>query len=236
MSDEIQFDKYDDKFFKGQINNQKKKNASEIISKLVIDMCGDINSVVDIGCGVGTWPRAFMDKGIKTVHAVDGDYINKDLMLIPAENFYQRDLREPIILERQYDLACSLEVAEHLPLTRAKSFVEDLTKLAPIVLFSAAIPDQGGDNHINEMWQHHWARLFSQFDYQAIDFIRPIIWSNTEIQVCYRQNTILYVHDSVIQRHKALKKARELTNEDMLPLVHPRTLVRLKKKWLNEKK
>ena len=50
---------------------------------------------------------------------------------------------------------------EHLPPERAGSFVEDLTKLAPWCCFRT-IPGQGGDNHVNEMWQHHWARLFAK--------------------------------------------------------------------------
>ena len=45
---------------------------------------------------------------------------------------------------RTYDLAICVEYAEHLPEARAASFIGDLTKLAPAIAFSAAIPGQGG--------------------------------------------------------------------------------------------
>ncbi len=231
MNKEIQLEKYDESFFQLQSVNEKKKNAALVISKLVIEMCDNINSVVDIGCGIGVWPTAFSNHGVTTAHGVDGNYISKDYLLLKGANFYERDLRERISLDRTYDLACSLEVAEHLPPSRALTFVQDLTQLAPVVLFSAAIPGQGGENHVNEMWQHHWARLFNTFNFKAVDFIRPIVWSMTELQVCYRQNTILYVHESVLEKNAKLKQAEENTNEAMLPLVHPRTLVRLQKQW-----
>ncbi len=231
MNDNIQLDKYDNDFFALQSSNDQKKNAANVISKLVLDLYGGVESVIDVGCGIGVWPTAFQNHGVPLVHGVDGSYVTKDLRLLEDANFIERELRKPIVIDRTYDLACSLEVAEHLPPERARSFVEDLTKLAPVVLFSAAIPDQGGDNHVNEMWQHHWARLFAEFNYKAVDYIRPIVWSMTELQVCYRQNTLLYVHEDILNTHEGFRVARDKTNDEMLPLVHPRTLVRLKKKW-----
>lgn len=231
MDKEIQLEKYDRSFFQLQSVNEKKRNAAHTISKIVLDICENINSVVDVGCGIGVWPNAFAEHGVSVAHGVDGNYIGKEMLLLNKESFYEQDLREPLRLSRRYDLACSLEVAEHLPPSRALSFVEDLTKLAPIVLFSAAIPGQGGANHVNEMWQHHWARLFNQFNFKTVDHIRPIVWSMEDLQVCYRQNTLLYVHESVLETNSRLKEAQKKTTEAMLPLVHPRTLVRLQKEW-----
>lgn len=231
MSEEIQLEKYDNEFFKLQSNNDKKHRAASVISKIALDYCPNVKSVVDVGCGIGVWPNAFKQRKVPTVHGVDGGYVSKDYLLLDETAFIEHDLRDTLTLNRTYDLACSLEVAEHLPPSRARSFVEDLTKLAPVVLFSAAIPGQGGENHINEMWQHHWARLFVEFNYTVIDCIRPIVWSMTDMQVCYRQNTLMYAHESVLTENEKLRIAAENTNEAMLPLVHPRTLVRLEKQW-----
>src|SRR5579862_3100091 len=66
-------------------------------------------------------------------------------------------LDRPFNLGRSFDLAMSFEVAEHLPPDAAKGFVDSLTRLAPLVLFSAAIPFQGGVGHINEQWPEYWA-------------------------------------------------------------------------------
>jgi hypothetical protein len=105
----------------------------------------------------------------------------------------------------------SLEVAEHLPVERASGFVADLVRLAPAVLFSAAIPAQGGIDHVNERWQSWWADHFAIHGYAARDVIRPLIWDDDRVAVWYRQNTILYVRDA------------EPTNT-ILDVVHPRTL------------
>lgn len=231
MPDKIDLVKYSSEFFTLQSSNDKKKNAAALISKLVLDLCGNVKSVIDVGCGVGVWPLAFLEHGVPLVQGVDGSYVEKDLRLLGERNFIERDLSQRINIDNTYDLACSLEVAEHLPPERAGTFVEDLTKLAPVVLFSAAIPGQGGDNHVNEMWQHHWARLFAKNGFRAVDYVRPMIWSMVELQTCYRQNILLYVHDDVLKSHPGFKSAREKTNDNMLALVHPRTLFRLEKKW-----
>ena len=168
------------------------------------------------------------------MHGVDGSYVGKTCGSWAA-NFIERDLSQRITIDSKYDLACCLEVAEHLPPERAGSFVEDLTKLAPVVLFSAAIPGQGGDNHVNEMWQHHWARLFAKNGFRAVDYVRPMIWSMVELQTCYRQNILLYVHDDILKSHPVssllVKNKRQHARARA-----PRTLFRLEKKWERNKR
>jgi hypothetical protein len=83
----------------------------------------------------------------------------------------------------------SLEVAEHLPPDRSNSFIAELTALAPVALFSAAIPQQGGTDHINERWQSYWAGLFKKRGFSPLDVIRPAVWENDAVERWYRQNT-----------------------------------------------
>lgn len=231
MADSIKFEKYDEHFFQKQINNSLKIKAADVISKLILSYFPDIRSVIDVGCGVGAWTQAFINQGINDFQAIDGDYINTDFLLFPKEHFLSMDLQNSIHLKRTFDLACSLEVAEHLPEERASGFIEDLTRLAPIILFSAAIPDQGGDNHINEQWQDYWAKLFAEFNYLPVDLIRPQVWSTEGVQTCYRQNTLVYIKEDMINNNPDIKEAYKNTNINMLPLVHPLTLKRLKKIW-----
>jgi len=91
-----------------------------------------------------------------------------------------------------------LEVAEHLSPLRADPFIGTLTELAPAVLFSAAIPGQGGTSHLNERWQSYWAGLFASRGYVAIDAIRPRVRGLEDIDWWYRQNTILYVQPGLV--------------------------------------
>jgi len=113
------------------------------------------SSVIDIGCGIGAWLRAFERNGIKDFMGIDGDYVPADMLQIPRQHFRAAELTRLSVVDRRFDIACSLEVAEHLPADCAEQFVELLTRAAPVVLFSAAIPDQGGTHHVNEQWQSY---------------------------------------------------------------------------------
>ena len=104
-----------------------------------------VRSVVDVGCGDGSWLVVFRKLGVKEILGIDGEYVDPGLLQIPQDCFQAFDLAKPFSLGRVFDLAVSLEVAEHLPAECAPGFVECLTRLAPSVLFSAAIPFQGGD-------------------------------------------------------------------------------------------
>jgi SAM-dependent methyltransferase len=170
--------------------------GSELGARICLPICFELvkpTSVVDVGCGTGGWAKTAMDLGIEDIIGVDGDYVDTDQLLIPSDRLVTRDLERSIDLDRQFDLAVCMEVAEHLSPNRAAGFVEELTQLAPAVLFSAAIPGQGGTNHINEQWQGYWASLFAQFGFRPIDCVRPALWTDAEVPFWYRQNAILYV-------------------------------------------
>jgi hypothetical protein len=92
----------------------------------------------------------------------------------------------------RFDLAISVEVAEHLPPSHSGRFVKELVALAPVVLFSAAIPLQGGVDHQNERWQSYWQGLFEREGYRALDVIRPRVWDDPEVTPFYAQNALLY--------------------------------------------
>ena len=118
---------------------------------LIIDLVNP-RSVIDIGCGTGTWLSVFKDHNIDDLKGVDGDWVKDELLLIPKACFIAHDLTQELQIEQRFDLAVSLEVAEHLDKQYARNFVSTLVKLSSVVLFSAAIPFQGGTHHVNEEW------------------------------------------------------------------------------------
>lgn len=179
-------------------------------------------SVIDVGCGVGTWLDVFKKNGVKKVLGIDGSYVNKKHLVIPEEEFLVRDLRKPIKLSKKFDLVLSLEVAEHLPKECAETFIYSLTKIGDIILFSAAIPYQGGTNHLNEQWQDYWAKLFKKRDYLPVDFIRKRVWNNQKVKWFYSQNVILYVKKNKLYKNKKLKKEFETAKDFPLSIVHPK--------------
>lgn len=97
---------------------------------------------------------------------------------------------------KPFDLAQSLEVAEHLDECYADNFVALLTSLSNIILFSAAIPHQGGTHHINCQPPAYWAKKFAQYDFECYDILRMKFWDNNAIASWYRQNSLIFIHKS----------------------------------------
>jgi SAM-dependent methyltransferase len=180
-----------------------------------------VHSVCDVGCGVGTWLRAWRELGVEDVIGLDGDYVDQSMLVVPQAQFLARDLRQPIVVDRRFDLAMSMEVAEHLPPERSESFVADLVALAPVVLFSAAIPRQGGTDHRNERWQSYWAGLFAGHGYLACDVLRAAVWTDTTIEPWYRQNALVFCREDALPGLPALAQARGAPPALPLDLVHP---------------
>src|SRR5437879_5333008 len=113
-------------------------------------------SVVDVGCGRGAWLTAFQKLGVSKILGIDGPHVDKTRLLIPSECFRSVDLSQPFELPGRHDLVLCLEVAEHLPGSMANSLVKTLTKASSVIVFSAAIPGQGGTGHVNEQWPEYW--------------------------------------------------------------------------------
>lgn len=183
-------------------------------------------SVVDVGCGTGEFLAVFQKLGVSKILGIDGKYVDHDLLSIPQENFRAVDLSHPFTLEETYDLAICLEVAEHLTSKRASDFVRDLTLLAPVILFSAAIPFQRGDHHVNEQWPEYWAKLFRERGYVAVDALRKRIWDNHQIQVWYRQNAIFFCTEQFLADHEIFAQEFAATSPEMLSIVHPQVYLR----------
>ncbi|MEZ5500738.1 MAG: methyltransferase domain-containing protein [Steroidobacteraceae bacterium] len=177
-------------------------------------------SVVDIGCGIGTWLSVFSEFGVSDLVGMDGDYLPRGQLLIRPEQFTPVNLSDPPHVGRRFDLAISLEVAEHLPAARADSFLKFLVSLAPVVMFSAAIPHQGGDGHCNEQWPEYWAERFAAQDYVAYDCFRPLLWMDDDIAYYYAQNLFLFVDRDHVGKLPGLADHRPANGP--LSRVHPR--------------
>ncbi len=155
-------------------------------------------TIADIGCGTGTWLAAALELGATAAFGIEGTWVTPDMLDDARIAFAPQDLEQGFTGPR-VDLAISLEVAEHLSPARAESFVADLVALAPAILFSAAIPGQGGVGHLNEQWHSWWAQHFATHGYAAHDVIRPAIWTDDAIPAWYRQNVVLYLDGPTAQ-------------------------------------
>lgn len=193
------------------------KRSAQYIVPLVLNYLQPKN-VIDVGCGIGTWLSVFKEYGLEIL-GCDGDYARK-LLWIEQEEFRDIDLEKTIRMEKKFDLAITLEVAEHLSAARSDSFVYDLTCLSDFVLFSAAIPGQGGFKHINERFLSYWIMKFRRFGYIPVDCIRPFIWLNKEIEYWYRQNIILFCRKTALVNHSVLMSFYDSEKQNY-DLIHP---------------
>ena len=151
-------------------------------------------SVVDVGCGRGAWLCVAEQLGAEVLTGLDGNWVNPNDLLSAAISFLPTDLAGEFRIENQHDLCISMEVAEHLPESSARTFVKQLCVSSKLVLFSAAVKGQGGTSHINEQSQSYWIGLFRDAGYECLDVIRPSIWMDETIEWWYRQNAFLFHH------------------------------------------
>ncbi|MCW2934824.1 MAG: class SAM-dependent methyltransferase [Actinomycetia bacterium] len=185
---------YDDAFYGSQAAGSRQ--SAKAVIPIVNEMMQPA-SVLDVGCGVGTWLAEWVSQGVSDVVGLDGDYVKQSSLQIPADKFIPTNLQKGFTLGRKFDLVSSLEVAEHLDAVYTDRFVESLTSHGDVILFSAAIPGQGGEHHVNEQWPPYWIEKFSRAGFKVFDAIRPQIWGNADIEPWYRQNIFIFSNGRV---------------------------------------
>jgi 2-polyprenyl-3-methyl-5-hydroxy-6-metoxy-1,4-benzoquinol methylase len=118
-------------------------------------------TVVDVGCGTGALLDAMRSQGI----GVAGfEYSEAALELCRMRGLdvikvdFERDVLD---FKETFDVAVSVEVAEHLPGSVADRYVDLLTSLSEVVVLTAAPPGQGGTDHVNEQPQAYWIAKFA---------------------------------------------------------------------------
>ena len=160
----------------------------------ILDRFLTIDSILDLGCGIGVWMQAALAKPGRTVLGVDLETFAPEDLVAPSETIVNTAIDRPVELHRRFDLTLCLETAEHIQPERATEVVSNCVRHSDIILFSAAIPGQGGLHHINEQPPEYWQCLFDQAGYDVVDIIRPLIWCDPEIPLWYRQNMLLFVN------------------------------------------
>lgn len=188
---------YDGLFF-DYVDAGALRSARRVVAVISSEI--EVKSVLDVGCGRGGWAATWKQLTEANIVGVDGDYVDRKTLKIELSEFRVQDLNRPFDLGERFDLVQSLEVAEHLMPASSSNFVASLVKHGDIVLFSAAVPGQGGTQHINERPLEFWRDLFAQHGYEAYDFVRSRIVANHEVEPWYRYNSILYASSSGAKR------------------------------------
>lgn len=197
----------------GEIQGQSRAGA-DVLVPLIVETFAPM-SVLDIGCGRGWFLDACRQHGVTRVLGIDGDYVTPADLCIAPDEYRPEDLSAGCTVDERFDVAISLEVAEHLPAPAGDALVAALVRCAPVVVFSAAIPGQGGTEHVNEQWQSYWAERFAAHGYRPVDLLRPQVWGDDRVPWYYRQNVVVYVA-------RDAEAFADLPDAGMLDLVHPK--------------
>ena len=204
--------------------------TAQVVVPLVLEACNP-RSVVDLGCGIGAWLSVFHEHGVEDVLGVDGPWVDVNKLMIEPSRFRAHSLTEPLKVERAFDLALSLEVAEHLHEVDADTFMDSLVSLSEVIVFSAAIPFQGGTNHYNEQYPSYWAKKFNARGYVTIDYLRKRIWDNKAVASSCAQNTLVYVKEPALKNYPRLREAYESIPAGGIDLIHPDYVARVAKRY-----
>jgi SAM-dependent methyltransferase len=206
---------FDSAYFSWQAERAA-RSAREVVP-LLLELIAP-TSVVDVGGGPGAWLEVFTEHGVDDVLCIDGDYVDRLRLRIPADRFVAADLAELPRLSRTFDLALSLEAAHYAPESAAAGIVDALTAYAPAVYFGAAIPNQGGGPGLNRQWPRYWSELFGARGYRCADVLRARLWEHEGVDWWYAQNGLLFVREDA---------AGPASTGPPLPLVHPQLFTEL---------
>jgi SAM-dependent methyltransferase len=186
--------------------------------------------VVDFGCGIGAWMAAAQWLGAEDVVGIDGPWVgdildrgqikfNSERVAISRDQIITVDLAEQDApdLAKRFDMAMSIEVAEHLSDDRANAFCEGLVSASDYVLFSAATPGQGGFRHINEQPLGYWLEKFWALRYVPLDFVRPAIADDHWMYFWLRQNVVMFANYSAVIRNDRLVRLAQTPEQVARP-------------------
>lgn len=215
--------RYDQKYYQNPTNERMVPNSAVQVLKILFEVYKP-KSIIDVGCGNGVWLNVANSLGVNEFLGIDGKW-SGEWNKLPKENYFPCNLEEFKFekINKKYDLALCLEVIEHIDNDSSILMIKEITKLSPVILFSAALPFQGGDHHINENWLDYWKNYFEKSNYYCFDFIRPQIWNNDDIYWWYRQNIVLFVNKNSHEYTEISTKLDLLNIQSFegLNIVHP---------------
>lgn len=170
------------------------RSAGRIADSIVDEF--RISQVIDVGCGTGALLEALRDRGCVVFGLEYADAALKfcrDRRLNVMKFDLERDAFDD---DRTFDVAVSMEVAEHLPATVADRYVDLLTRVARVVVFTAATLGQGGDDHVNEQPPSYWIAKFQQRGFGHAEELSQR-WRETwkaagDVQSWYHQNLMVF--------------------------------------------
>jgi hypothetical protein len=188
MKSHVYSNKYYDYIDKGSLS------SADIIVPMVKSIF-EVKSVMDVGSGRGAWLQIWQEHGVSDLVGVDGSYVELESFRVSPSVFFPHDITKPLNLKRKFDVVQSLEVAEHIDEKYADILIDTITRHGDFVLFSAAVPGQGGEHHVNEQPISYWVNKFKMRGYIASDTFRPALMGIKSVEPWYKNNLLFFVNE-----------------------------------------
>lgn len=181
-------------------------SAKEVVGELN-KLLPKINSLIDLGCGMAAFAKIFQENGVKEITLIDHPSLDVSNCLIKDNfQFIPCDLDNYLPLQLKADLVICTEVLEHINLKRSIEILDYIVSCTDIVIFSAAIPKQGGTGHINEQHHKFWIDKFKERGFEYTDSFKAHIIKNKKIHFYLRQNLFIFFRNQA--QHSPLKNAK----------------------------
>lgn len=129
----------------------------------------ELTSLVEFGSAGGWFLKAFQDIFIDAV-GLEGTLAGCVQCIkqgVRGDTISRVDFRNPIALNRKFDVALCTEVAEHVESPFAATLVRSLTQASDLVWFSSEPPNTNKPHlhHCNEQPLKYWINLFAFFGF-----------------------------------------------------------------------
>jgi SAM-dependent methyltransferase len=187
-------DIYSPKYYQTMVEPYAQRSAPQMAKSIAKTFHPE--SVIDIGCGSGALLVALRKLGVRRLLGLDAAEAGLDIARARGLDTRKFDVTADRWRRNAcYDVAVSMETAEHLPEDAADRYVALLCSLAPVIIFTAAQPGQGGVGHLNEQPREYWAGLFKAQDMHSADEIvtawQPL-WAAAGVADFYTRNLMIF--------------------------------------------
>jgi len=176
MEKQFNPDKYTEKYYKRHFDQYR--TWENLIGKHIYDIFKP-SSIVDLGCGVGSYLEGAFQNGCKDICGIEISYEKAQKYIVDVIKPFIAcgDITKSLNLDRQFDCVVSFEVGEHIEPDGTDAFIDNLTNLCKqYIILTAAPPGQPGTGHINRREKKFWIKSIQTKKFIYQDQIVNMLW------------------------------------------------------------